>query len=135
MNVVNEQADMDASDVVIMGSEPIPNLSPEDIQTWFTLHGDENGLATAFAAVSNKFWWVEDNVYDYKEGTPEYEEAVRITHAWGALMDELKDKIFAILKTEHIDIPKAGQIEVLKPFMERNGYCDGNGWWITIKHG
>ena len=121
-----------SSDVIVMDREPMPELSPEDVRAWLALHQDENGLAKAFATVSNEFWWVEDNEYDYEKGTPEYEEAVRITDAWGALMDELKNEIFAILKMEHITIPKTGQIDVLKPFMERNGYYDGNGWWIPI---
>ena len=121
-----------SSDIIVMDREPIPELSPEDVRAWFALHQDENGLAKAFAAVSNKFWWVEDNEYDYEKGTSEYEEAVRITDAWGVLMDELKNRIFDILKTEHVTIPETGQIDVLKPFMERNGYYDGNGWWIPI---
>ncbi len=118
------------SDIVVMGSEPIPGLSPEDIRRWYASHQDEKGLASALAAVSNKFWRVEDNEYDYEEGTPEYEESVRITNEWGVLMDELQDKIFDILKTEHVHIPRTGRIEVLKPFMERNGYYNGNGWWV-----
>lgn len=120
---------------IIIGREPVPDLSPEDVREWLAHHNDENGLARAFAAADNKFWWVEDNKYDYREGTPEYEKAVRTTNAWGTLMAELKDKIFAILKTEHINIPETRQIEILKPFMERNGYYNGNGWWIPTKYG
>jgi hypothetical protein len=45
-------------------------------------------------------------------------------------MDEMQDRIFDILKTEHIHIPRTGQRDVLKPFMERNGYYNGNGWWV-----
>lgn len=53
-----------------------------------------------------------------------------ITDAWGELMDKLKEEIFVILRSEGIDIPERGQISVLKPFMERNGYYDGSGWWL-----
>lgn len=115
-----------SSGIIVMDLEPIPELSPEDVRAWFALHQDENGLAKAFAAVSNKFWWVADNEYDYEKGASEYEEAVRIIDAWGVLMDELKNKIFAILKTENMPIPKTEQMDVLKTFMERNG------WWVPV---
>ena len=49
-------------------------------------------------------------------------------------MNTLKDKIFAVLVNEEITIPKTGQITVLIPFMERNGYYEGNGWWF-LKEG
>ena len=35
-------------------------------------------LADVFAITSNKFWWVEDNEYDYEKGTKEYQEARKI---------------------------------------------------------
>ena len=78
---------------------------------------------------------VEDNIYDYPEGTPEHQEACRITDAWGAVMDELEHEIFAILRREGVEIPKTGRIGVLVPFMERNGYCDRGGWWVPKKPG
>lgn len=118
---------------VVMGSEPIPGWEPEEIREWYAEHHTESGLAQAFAAASNKFWWVEDNEYDYEEGTPEHQEACRITDSWGNLMDNLKDEIFVILRNEGVTIPEKGQIAVLVPFMERNGYYDGNGWWLPIK--
>lgn len=115
---------------VIMGSEPIPRWEPEGIQEWYNQHPTEAGLARAFAIASNKFWLVEDNEYDYGEGTPEHREAWKTTNKWGELMDRLKNDIFVILRNEGVDIPEKGQIAVLIPFMERNGYYDGNGWWL-----
>lgn len=114
----------------IMGNEPIPDLSPSDIRERFSGKLTEQDLADAFAMSSNKFWWVEDNVYDYEENTPEHKEACAITDAWGELMDYYKSQIFEILKSEGVSIPETGQIVVLKPFMMRNGYIDGQGWWI-----
>lgn len=29
-----------------------------------------------------------------------------------------------------VAIPRTKQIVVLEPFMKRNGYMDGNGWWV-----
>lgn len=42
----------------------------------------------------------------------------------------LHDKIITILKAEGLLIPDDGRIEALYPFMARNGYRDGRGWWI-----
>ena len=114
----------------VMAQEPIPNMSASEVRTYFAYKKTEKDLADAFAVVSNKFWWVEDNEYDYEEGTPEHKMACAITDEWGNLMHEYKKRIFEILTNEGVVIPKTGQIEVLKPFMARFGYIDGNGWWI-----
>ena len=121
--------------ILIMGFEPDPERTPEDVRQWYSQDRSEANLAKAFAAASNKFWWVEDNIYDYQDGTPEHQEACRITDAWGAVMDELEHEIFAILRREGVEIPKTGRIRVLVPFMERNGYCDRGGWWVPKKPG
>lgn len=121
---------MDAGNFVIMAGEPYPNVTPKDIQSRFHGHLSCQDLADAFAVCSNKFWWVEDNVYDYEEGTPEHKKAQAITDEWCGLMDEYEEQILTILRSEGIEIPNRGRITVLAPFMERYGYKDGNGWWI-----
>ena len=73
----------------------------------------QEDLADAFAVASNKFWWVEDNEYDYEEGSPEHKTACAITDAWGNLMDEYKHRIFEILTSEGVIIPATAQVEVL----------------------
>ena len=114
----------------LAGCNRIPNMSASEIRTYFSDKKTEKDLADAFAITSNKFWWVEDNEYDYEEGSPEHKKACAITDEWGKLMDEYKNEIFEIIKNEGVAIPTTGQIEVLKLFMERFGYADGNGWWI-----
>lgn len=113
-----------------MGSDPAPDMLPDDVRAKYGSAPDEKHLAEAFALVHNKFYWVEDEIYDYEEGTPEYQAAYDITTAWGELMDYYEKQIFSILKKEGIEIPSTGQIKILVPFMDRNGYLDGNGWWI-----
>ena len=114
----------------VMSQESNPNMSVSEVRAYFADKKSEKDLADAFAVASNKFWWVEDNEYDYEEGTPEHKMACAITDEWGCLMDEYKTKIFEILTNEGVIIPSKGQIEVLKPFMARFGYIDDNGWWI-----
>ena len=118
------------NDIVIMASEPAPDMTPTDVRNYFAKRKTEKDLADAFAIASNKFWWVEDNIYDYEEGTPEHKEAKRITDEWCSLMEHYEEQIFCILRGEGVKIPDTGRIVVLIPFMERNGYFDGNGWWI-----
>lgn len=117
-----------------MAGEPIPDVSPADVRNYFIGKQTEKDLADAFAMASNKFFWVEDNIYDYEEGSTEYISACAITDEWCTLMDEYEEKIFEILRSEGITIPKTGRIHVLKPFMKRNSYIDGNGWWIKDNH-
>lgn len=114
----------------VMAKEPIPDMSAAEVKEYFADKHTEKDLADAYAIVHNKFWWVEDNEYDYEEGTPEHKAACAITDEWGALMDEYKNRIFEILTSEGVTIPATGQIKVLEPFMARHGYSDGNGWWI-----
>ena len=127
---MNEDRITLSEEVIVMASDPLPEWTPHQVESWYGQNPGEQSLATAFAVASNKFWWVEDNVYDCIEGTSKYEEACKIVDSWKMIMNKLEDEIFAILIREGITIPKTGQITVLIPFMERNGYYDGNGWWV-----
>ena len=115
---------------IIMASEPSPELTPETAAAMLDTAKTERDLAELFAAVENKSWWIEDNVYDYEPGTKEYIAACELTDQWFSLADRIKAKIFHILLNEGVQIPDQGQITVLAPFMKRNGYINGDGWWI-----
>ena len=82
------------------------------------------------ALVENKAWWIEDDIYDYDTGTDGYRNACDITNKWFSVANELRKRIFIILRSEKTVIPERGYNTVLKPFMERNGFVDGRGWWI-----
>ena len=114
----------------IMGAEPCPNLTAEELRLKYANITSEKELADAYAISSNQFWWVEDDIYDYAEGTPEYKLALDITAAWQKVLQKYEEKVFSILKGEGVTIPDTERIKVLIPFMERNGYTDRSGWWI-----
>lgn len=118
---------------VIMGGDPSPDFTIEEMRVLAKQASTEREIAVAFAAASNKAWWVEDNEYDYEEGSEEHKKACRITHDWFEVSDILQEKIFTILRSEGVSIPDKGQMAVVSPFMERNGYWDGSGWWIRRK--
>lgn len=124
--------DLFEEETVIMGGDPAPNITIEEMRVLAEQASTEREISDAFAAASNKAWWVEDNEYDYEEGTEEHKQACRITDDWFEVSDILKEKIFDILRGEGVSIPEKGQIAVLSPFMARNGYRDCNGWWVKI---
>lgn len=119
-------------DTFIMCSEPSPNLTTEEVEKAISEINTESELATLFAIIENKAWWIEDEEYDYDEGTEECKFAREKTDLWFSLADKLRNKIFVILQAEGIEIPSKKQIIVLEPFMKRNGYKNGQGWWIKI---
>lgn len=110
----------------------MPDMTPQEFRKKYCGDLSESDLVTAFALSSNKFWWVEDNEYDFEVGTPEHKSACETTSAWGTIMDDYKSQIFAILEKEGVRIPEKGQISVFEPFMLRHNYIGGSGWWIKV---
>ena len=117
-------------DTFVMCSEPSPDLTIEEANKMFDEIETESDLATLLSIVENKVWWIEDEQYDFDEGTEEHKTAAEKTKAWFSLSDKIRNRIFDVLKLEGMEIPAKGQIVVLEPFMKRNGYIDGQGWWI-----
>ncbi len=116
--------------IFVMCEEPMPDLTIEKANQIFDEIETEKDIADLFAIVHNKAWWIEDEEYDFEAGTEEHKKAAERTDMWFALSDKLRNMIFNILKSEGVDIPEKGQIVVLEPFMKRNGFIDGSGWWI-----
>ena len=118
------------TDIYLMDEDPLPDSTPNDVLVWYDNHQDEAGLADAFAAVSNKYWWIAGDLDFFDRKTLEFEEALRITKEWEAVHNKLERKICGILKKEGYRIPRRGRIHVLVHFMARYGYQNGSGWWI-----
>mgnify|MGYP004682378011 FL=1 len=107
-------------------------LTAEEAASYIDTIETERELAALFAYVDNKAWDIADNEYDFEEGTELHKSACEETDKWFAVADRLKEKIFSILRRENVSIPKKGQIDVLVPFMKRNGFTNENGWWNSI---
>ena len=114
----------------VMLKEPITDMSVADVKTYFANNNAEKDLADVYAIAHNMFWWIEDDLYDYEEDTPEYKNICTIIDEWQILMNDYENKIIDILINEGIDIPVTGRIKVLEIFMKRFGYINGDGWWI-----
>ena len=68
--------------IYIMASEPLEGRSIEEMQELAEKTTDTETLANLYAAVCNEFFWIEDNEYDFPQGTPEYADAIQITDQW-----------------------------------------------------
>lgn len=126
---MNDSMQADAGVIVLFG-EPFPEITLEIAEEMCRTANCESEIVTAFAVVENEFWWYDDITYDYELGISEYNHSRKICGAWGKLAENMKNIIFDILRKEGVIISVTCQITVLVPFMERNGYKDGNGWWI-----
>ena len=90
-------------------------------------------LVDAYVIVHNKFWFIEDDLYDYDEGTEEYEKVRSVVDAWGDLMDTLDNRIMETAAEEGLLAerqPNSGTVKQLEAFMDKYGYRDGCGWWV-----
>ena len=120
-------------DVIVMASEPLKDYEFEDIQCLVHKTIETEALVNLYAAVFNEFFWVEDNEYAFPKGTPEYAEACRITDQWGALMDELEERLMRIASDAGLLLPRepnSGTVKQMGPFMKKYGFVNANGWWI-----
>ena len=90
-------------------------------------------LVDLFVQAHNKFWFIEDDLYDYDVGADEYNKVRTMVDSWGVIMDELQDRLAAVAIKEGYFSPDEKNpkyIETMKPFMKHYGYRDGRGWWV-----
>jgi len=122
------------NNAVILASEPLKEITPTDMRELLSKNDDEDGLASIFAKVHNQTGWLGHDLDELEE--PGLSVALGIYNEWWKFQKELYDKIIAILQKEN-DVGTAnhtitdkGLHYVVMPFMERNGYRDGGGWWV-----
>lgn len=131
-----ERQDSFDKNALVMVSDPVPDVLAEDMKDIIAHIDTEQGLADTFAKVSNKFWWIEDDLYDFDPGTEDYARACAVVDEWGALMHSLSDRIKAIMERDNLLIAvEKGKPHpnIHEPFMKKYGYRDGRGWWIREK--
>ncbi len=122
--------------VYALTEEPLKSSTPADIRLWLQGHAAEHDLACAFAGVHNQTGWL---MHDLDElDNPELEKAYE---EWRKLEAELCASIIRILDEESpvdTEIRKQagkGTHHIVTPFMIKNGYIDGGGWWIEASNG
>lgn len=123
----------DYSRIIVPKDSPLWGTAPDEIRTLLQQDYSEKLLAAAMAAVSNQTGYIHHDIND-----PDIDEATREVieeqfDAWWVLERELVTRISNILICENPEkgIPEnTGYHFIIQPFMERNGYRDGSGWWI-----
>lgn len=119
--------------VVILDGASMKDISIEDMKKIIANIKTTQDLADAYATVNNIWPIKEDEIYDYEEGTKEYEEACSITSAWLELCEKLEKQAIKVATEEGLideSMKDAGTFYQLEPFMNKYGYYDGSGWWI-----
>lgn len=122
-------------DVVILTGDPLPGKTVEEMLQDIEDIKSIQELVDGYVHVHNKFWFIEDDIYDFEKGTSEYYEACVVVDAWGELMDSLDSKVMEAAQKEELLIAKqqnAGTVKQLKAFMEKYGYKEVCGWWIKV---
>ena len=116
---------------LVLDREPFVGFFPNDLRNWLAEHTQELEIALSMMFVHEKTGVLGaecDETTDYWVHFA-FEE-------WYELETELVERIKEILaldnKTKGTNYPLdgIGTHYIIKPFMERNGYRDGSGWWI-----
>ena len=121
-----------------MAGDPLANVSLEEMTAIVKRTQDAQELVDLYVKIHNKFWFIEDDLYDYEKGTPEYNDLAAEIDAWGELMDKVQDELIIRAKNEGLmdreeKHPRA--IISMEPFMKKYGYRDGRGWWVRNSEG
>lgn len=126
----------DFKKIAIMASEPLKGCTSDQMREMASKYDSDAALAAIYASVSNKTGWIGHDI-----GEPENDEETnnrlkKEHNEWWMLEKELYAEIVSRLQKEnaekgttHITSGK-GMWFIVKPFMERNGFRDGAGWWI-----
>lgn len=124
------------SDIVVMAAEPLKGYTPDHIREMMTMYKTDEAIAAFMAMVANKTGCIGHDIGD-TENDAETDARIKAEHdAWWKLEKELYAEIIRRMETENQTHGTSyvtsgiGLHYIIKPFMERNGYRDGAGWWI-----
>ena len=93
--------------------------APENVREWLRRHGGSQCRADMLAQVWNHHGALLHDLADGECPADEYDE-------WDALLEELADSAVG---------SPTPQRDLILPFMERHGYVDSGGWWVSAHEG
>lgn len=120
---------------VIMATEPV-SITPEELMKVYENDRSEATLARCYADASNQASWLS---FDCDE--PNCPDSVKdLCDAWWDISFKLASDIRDILIRENISgknyvVDNIGIHYMVEPFMDKNGYRDGCGWWELKEEG
>lgn len=110
---------------LILTKEPFVGFNPEDLTDWLNTNANDRDLAAALAATSNHTGLLG---HELDEGDPWLRYAYE---KWRIVENHLYEQIINRMGPQNgLD---TGRYDLIKPYMEANGYRDGSGWWIREK--
>lgn len=118
---------------VILAGDPMPDMCIEEMRQIISSITTTQELVDTYVNVHNKFWFIEDDLYDYDADTEEYEKTRFVADAWGDMMDELDKRVMEAAAAEGLLIerkPNSGTVKQLEVFMNKYRYRNGCGWWV-----
>ena len=124
------------TEIIALCSEPLDGFSPTQVRSMFERYTSDDTVATILAGVSNEVGWLMHELDD-----PDNDEELVSTYrslfdSWYALERDLVAEVIRRLEGENQTTGTKyltsgiGTHYIIKPFMERNGFIDGAGWWI-----
>ena len=119
---------------LIPTTEPFVGFMPLDLRAWLADHNTDKDLASALAEVNDHVGLLGHELDEVDDPWLIY-----AFEAWWEIELELYDLIFGSMKRSNqrgetdYNLNQEGLYYRVKPFMERNGYRDGSGWWIKLK--
>lgn len=132
-HAVDSRTPMQQNPIIMMASHPVPHRTAAQVGARYLRHPTERSLADAFADASNAFFWLAFDADEADQKTKKGRKALAVCQRWECLVRILQGEIIQTLRGEGVEIPECGYIDVLIPFMARNGFAFGGGWWIKME--
>ena len=116
---------------MILTTEPFVGFMPADLRAWITEHSSDQNLAMALAEVHNRV-----GILGHELDETDDHWLIYAYEAWWEVEKELYDLIVASMRHSNqqgktnYNLSQTGLHWLVKPFMEKNGFRDGTGWWV-----
>lgn len=116
---------------LILTTEPFVGFMPGDLRVWLSTNNRDLDLAIALAEVNNHVGLLGHELDETDDPWLLY-----AYEAWWEFELELYDLIFTSMELSNqrgetvYNLNQDGLYRRVAPFMERNGFQDGAGWWI-----
>lgn len=118
---------------VLRINDRIKIIEIEEMENSIEQKSTTQELVDVYARVHNKFWFIEDDLYNYEVWTEAYDQVRSVVDAWRGLMSDLERRVIESAEQEGLlgeRPPDAGTIKRLETFMKKYGYRDDRGWWV-----
>ena len=116
---------------LILTTDPFVGYMPADLRNWIAANQSDPDLALALAEVHNHV-----GILGHELDETDDHWLIYAYEAWWEVENELYDLITASMRRSNqqgetvYNLSQPGLHWLVKPFMEKNGFRDGTGWWV-----